>query len=137
MADIAEMNDPGVPFAIAVDAQATAATPDEWPGIVAPFAGRVARVDYIPKASITANGTNFFTLNIRNRGAAGSGTTATASRSWAATNSTAWVGEKFTLNATPANRRFNKGDVLTVERTVAASGLASPAATVVIWLVAS
>jgi hypothetical protein len=129
-----ELGSPGFPFVVAVDAQGTAATPDEWTGVVVPFAGRVTKVDWVPKAAVTANGTNFVALNVRNRGNLGTGTTLVATRSYAATNSVAFKPETLTLNATPANLKVAAGDSLTVERIVTASGVATPAGTVIIWI---
>lgn len=137
MSSLQELSDPGLPIAIYVPGQATAGTVDEFTGFVAPFSGRITKVQWIPKAAVTANGSNFFTLNIRNRGAAGAGTTLAWSRSYAATNSVAFVGENGTLNATAANRRFVSGDNITIERLVTGTGLAMPAGTVVIWIAAN
>lgn len=136
MSALEEIGGDGVPFAVYVPGQATAGTVDEFTGIVAPFAGRITKVQWIPKAAVTANGGNFFTLNIRNRGQAGAGTTVAWSRSYAATNSVAFVGETGT-NGVIANRRVAKNDNLTIERTVTGTGLAMPAGTVVIWIAAN
>jgi hypothetical protein len=137
MSALEELGGNGLPFAIYVPGQATAGTADEFTGIVAPFSGRITKVEWIPKAAITANATNYFTLNIRNRGAGGAGSTIAWSRAYSATNSTAFVAETGT-NGSPTNRRVAKGDNLTIERTVSnATGLAMPAGTVVIWLAAN
>lgn len=137
MSALQELGTPGFPFVVSIDAQATAGTADEWTAFVAPYAGRITKVDWIPKAAVTANGTNYFTLNVRNRGANGSGTTLAATRAYSATNSTALKGESFTVSGTRANTVVAAGDTITVERLVTGTGLASPAGTVVIWLVAS
>lgn len=134
MSSLQELGGLGFPLVVTVAGQATAATPDEFTGVVAPFSGRITRVQWIPKAAVTANATNFFTLNIRNRGQAGVGTTVAATRAYSTTNSVAFAGEQFTLSGTPANLKVVAGDSLTVERTVAASGLAMPAGTVIIWI---
>ncbi len=134
MSSLQELTGRGFPLVVTVAGQATAGTPDEFTGVVAPFAGRVTRVEWIPKAAVTANGTNFFTLNLRNRGQAGAGTTVAATRAYSATNSVAFAGETFTLSGTPANLRVVAGDSLTVERTVGGTGLAMPAGTVIIWI---
>ena len=134
MTALTELTGDGLPFAVYVPGQATAGTADEFTGIVAPYAGRITKVQWIPKAAITANATNFFTINIRNRGAGGAGSTVAWTRAYSATNSTAFVGETGTLGA-PATRRVAAGDNLTIERTVSnATGLAMPAGTVVIWI---
>lgn len=109
---------------IAVPGQATASTVDEFSGVVAPINMKVTGVKWIPAAAITANGTNYFTLTLRNR-TTGAGTALLAQRSYAATNSVAFVAETLTLEAA-ANLLVAAGDVLTVEKLVAASGLAMP-----------
>jgi len=134
MSSLQELTGLGFPLPITVAGQATAGTADEFTGVVAPFSGRVTRVQWIPKAAVTANATNFFTLNLRNRGQAGAGTTVVATRAYSATNSTAFAGETFTLSGTPANRTVVAGDSLTVERTIGGTGLAMPAGTVIVWI---
>ncbi len=101
-----------------------------------PFDGYVTRVDLVPRAAITANGTNFGTITVQDKGVLGSGNTAVASRSWAATNSVAGTKELATLNATPANREVKAGDQLQVVHTTAGTGLALPAISVLITFLA-
>lgn len=117
-------------FPISVAGQGTAGTPDEFIAMVAPFDLKITGVKWIPAAAITANATNYFTLTLRNRGAAAAGTALPAQRSYAATNSTALVSEAMTLSATAADLNVAAGDVLTVEKLVTASGLAMPDGTV-------
>lgn len=116
-------------FVIAVAGQGTAGTADEFTGFVAPFNLKITVVKWIPSAAITANGTNYFTLTLRNR-TTGAGTAVPASRSYAATNSVAVVAEAMTLSSTAADLNVAAGDVLTVEKLVTASGLAMPKGTV-------
>ena len=105
-----------------------AGTAVEVPGLIAPFALQITGVKWVPGAAITANGTNFFTLTPRNRGAAGSGTVVPATaRSYAATNSVANVPEVLALSSTATDLQVAAGDVLTAHITHAASGLAVPA----------
>src|ERR1041384_2744854 len=118
MSSLQELAGNGFPFAVTIDAQGTAGTADEFTGVVVPFAGRITRVEFIPKAAITANASNFFTFNIRNRGQVGTGTPVAATRAWSATNSVAFKGETFTVSGTRANVVVAAGDVLTIERTV-------------------
>lgn len=111
------------------------ATPGDTATVVGPsmpWDGYVARVDIVPRAAITANATNFAALTLQNKGPLGSGSTAMASRSWAATNSVAGTRETATLNATQANREFKAGDVLQLARTIGGTGLATPALAVVL-----
>ena len=117
---------------IYVAGQATAATVDEFTGFRAPFRCTVTAVYWVPKAAITANGTNYFTLTVRNR-VAGAGTALPAQRSYAATNSVALTPEAMTLSSTASDLELAEGDLLTVEKLVTASGLAMPAGTVQVY----
>lgn len=130
MASLAELD--VLPVVVDVPGQTTPATADEFIVFAAPFRGRVVRVVWVPEAAITANGSNYFTLRVRNRGAAGSGNTNVASRSYATTNSVAFVAETATLDATASNLAFAAGDVLTVEKVNTGTGLAMPAGVVIL-----
>lgn len=118
-------------FPIFTPGQGTAGTADEWAGLIAPFPLIITGVKWVPHAAVTANGTNYFTLNLRNR-VAGAGAALAASRSYAATDSVAFVPEAMTLSGTAANLLVAAGDVLTVEKIVTASGLAMPDGLVVV-----
>lgn len=113
-------------FLIAVQGQATAGTADEFAGFVAPYNLKITGVKWIPAAAVTADPTNNFTLNLRNRGAAAAGAALPASRSYAATNSVAFVAEAMTLSATAADLLVSTGDVLTVSKVNTGTGLALP-----------
>ncbi|HEV2778550.1 MAG TPA: hypothetical protein VGX25_04045 [Actinophytocola sp.] len=113
-------------FILPVAGQATAGTADEFSGIVAPYNLKITAVKWIPAANVTADGTNYFTLNLRNRKGDASGTALAASRSYAATNSTAFVPEAMTLSGTAADLLVNAGDVLTVSKVNTGTGLAMP-----------
>lgn len=117
-------------FPIAVAGQATAATADEFPAMVAPFNMKITGVKWVPATAVTANGAAYFTLTLRNRGAAGAGAALPAQRSYAANNSAANVAEAMTLSATTADLNVAAGDVLTVEKLVTGAGLAMPDGTV-------
>lgn len=112
-------------FTIAVLGQATAGTADEWLGLVMPFRGRVTAVKWIPAAAVTADATHFTVVNLRNRGTDAAGADLVASRSYAATNSVAFVSEAMTLGAS-ALRDLDEGDVLTVSKVNTGNGLALP-----------
>lgn len=133
MSALRELSGDGFPIMATIVGQATAGTADEFPVGVAPFKGKVVRVDWIPAAAITADATNFFTLNLRNR-TTGAGNVNVAARSYAATNSVAFTREAVTLNATAANRLVAAGDALTVEKVNSGTGLAMPDGTVVVWV---
>lgn len=109
-----------------VPGQGTAATTDDWVLKVCDLKITVVAVKLVPNAAITANGTNFFDLALINKGAAAGGSTSMATRSWAATNSVAFVSESMTLSGTTANLNAAVGDVLDLARTVTAAGLAMP-----------
>jgi hypothetical protein len=93
----------------------------------APFAGRVSAVSIIPEAALTANGTNFRTFRVVNKGQNGSGSTvvATFATDTPATDDLAAFDEKsIPLSGTPANLNVAKNDVLAVDETIAGSGVA-------------
>lgn len=123
-----------VQFTIDVPGQATAATPDEWLALVAPFRGRVVQVDWVPSAAITAAAASF-NVTVRNR-QAGAGAVNIATRAYTATNGVAWTRETqpLVLLSAAANLVVAKNDVLTVEKTINAGGLAMPRGIVSIWI---
>jgi hypothetical protein len=122
------------PVEVAIAGQATAGTVDEFPLLRVPFACKLVAVYFVWKAAITANGTNYFAATIRNRGAAAAGTAVAATRSFIAGNAAAFVPEAGTLSTTAADLAFAAGDVLTCEKLVTASGLAMPAAAIILHL---
>jgi hypothetical protein len=101
-----------------------------------PRDARIAKVEIVPRASITFNGTNFATIAVQNKGVLGSGTTNIATRTWSAGSSVAGVKETLTLNVTPANLEVKAGDLLQVVHTSAASGLALPAISILVTYLA-
>lgn len=114
---------------IAIPAMAAAGTDDEFEICVA-GKNKVVGANWIPTAAVTANGTNYTTISVRNRGAAAAGTALPVSRSYAATNSAAHVAEAMTLSATAADLLLAAGDVITVQRLHTGTGVAVPAGTV-------
>ena len=100
-----------------------------------PFDAVVSKVEIVPRAAITFNATNFAVYTLQNKGGLGSGTTAIASRTWAAVSSVAGTKEAMTMNATAANREVKAGDQLQLARTIGAAGLATPAISVIVTLV--
>lgn len=102
--------------------------------VIVPHKAVITAAKWIPGAAITAHGTNFFTLSFRNR-VAGAGTAQWATaRAYSATNGVVSTPETLTLSATAANLAVAAGDVLAVEITHAASGLACPGGAVVVTL---
>lgn len=134
MSSIRELSD-GFPIVFELPAQGTAGdtstTQFTQPVLVD---GVVTKVELVPRAAITANGTNFATYTLQNKGALASGTTAVASRAWSATNSVAGTKELATLNATAANREVKAGDTLQLVRSVGGTGLATPAMSVIVTI---
>lgn len=95
----------------------------------------VQSVKFVPDAAITADGTNNSILTLTNKGT-GAGSTAVASRSWAATNSSAATEETFTLNATAANLAVTAGDNVALVKTHGGTGLILPSGRVFITYIA-
>ncbi|MGO1049787.1 hypothetical protein [Crossiella sp. CA198] len=120
-------------FRISVAGAGVASTPAEFPGFVVPFNAKVTSAKWVPESSITANGTNYFTLTLRNR-TTGAGAALPASRSYIATNSTALAPEAMTLSGTAADLNVAEGDHLSVEKLVTGTGLAMPAGVVMVAL---
>ncbi len=83
---------------------------------------------WVPGAAITANGSNYFTLSLRNRGSVdGSGTTVASTRSYAATNGVANKTETLTLDADETKLLAEAGDIITAGFAHTGTGLAIPA----------
>lgn len=109
-----------------VPAATKEATQDQVIG-EAPFAGTVSAASITPEAAGTANGTNYRTFKIVNKGAAGSGTTAVATfaTDTPTTDDLKAFDEKaLPLSGTAADLVVAAGDILAVVETVAAEGLA-------------
>lgn len=100
-----------------------------------PFNAVITAAKWIPGAAITANGTNFFTLSFRNRGAAGAGTVQWATaRAYSSVNGVANTPEALTLSSTASDLNIAAGDLVTVQVTHTASGLAVPAGVVALTI---
>lgn len=115
---------------VPVTGMAAAGTDAEQVAFVAPFNCVITAVRWIPSAAITANGTNYTTVSVRNRGAAGTGSALPASRSYATGNSSAWVGENMTLSGTASDLSLSAGDVVTVQMIHSGTGIQLPAGSV-------
>ena len=114
-------------YEVAMSAEGTAGTGQEQQICVAPWAGTLAGATYIPEAAVTGVATNNKSVNVRNRGAAGSGTTIMATLTFAAgTNGVAFDESTVALSGTAANLNFNQGDVLTASSTVNGTGMTLP-----------
>lgn len=109
-----------------------AASDLETPVLVAPYAGTVTTVEYIPRTTLTGANTESRTCSLINKGAAGSGTTAPALKAFvSAVNATANVPCTITNSSTAADLDIAAGDVLTWKSLhVGSTGLADPGGTV-------
>lgn len=126
----------GFGFPLAVNSAAYTATGDTTnAGPTMPFKGTVSKVTFVPSAAITANGSNFSTITVQNKGTNGlAGSTAVASRVWSAVNSVQSVEELLTLSGTAANLEVAAGDVLQFVQTHTGTGLAIAAGVFVVYL---
>jgi hypothetical protein len=94
---------------------------------VAPFAGTVTGVEYIPTTVLTGADTNSRTITVYNRGQAGAGTTVVATKAFTSgVNAPANDSTDITLTATGADLVVAEGDVLDWESLHVSSGLADP-----------
>lgn len=109
-------------------AAAAAGADNERNLIIAPFAGTVTAVQYVPDTILTGANTDSRTIVLVNKGAAGSGTTIVATRAFVSgQNIAADTVGAITLSATPANLVVAAGDVLAWQSThVGSTGLADP-----------
>lgn len=103
-----------------------AGTAIEWPQFVMPWNATITSLVWVPGAAVTANGTNFATISIRNRSTGGAGTVVAATRSYAATNSVAQVAETLTLSSTATDLQPAANDVLTISIAHSGTGLTIP-----------
>ena len=119
--------------AVQFPGQATAGTAYEQAVFVAPFRCQVQAAAWIPSAAVTGVASNFFTVNVRNRGAAGAGTAVPAALAFSnGTNASAQVPVALTLSGTAADLVLAAGDVLTAEKAVTGTGLAMPPGLIVV-----
>lgn len=106
--------------------QATAGTADEWPVFKPKRNAKILAVRFTPKSALTHDGTNFFTMNLRNRGQADAGTTAIATHALSAGDVAARAVDTLTMSATATDANVNAGDQLTVEKVNSGTGMALP-----------
>src|SRR4051812_27409747 len=99
----------------------------ESPLGVSKVTGTITRVSYIPVTVLTGANTNSRTLSVLNKGQAGSGTTATASKAFVSTvNAPALDETALTLSGTAADLDVAAGDVLSFKSLHVGTGLADP-----------
>lgn len=101
-----------------------------------PYAGKVASVYFAPDTAIVGADTNTRTLELRNRGQAGSGTTVVATITTNAAGGTlaAFDEKAIPLSGTPANLVVAEGDILEWHSVHVGTGLADPGGLVVVEL---
>lgn len=131
---------------VTVPAVGTAGNDQEIPaGVVQLAAGRAAgaagsgatgvvtAVRYVPNANYTGAATNYRSFQVRNKGAAGAGTTVVAQLDGVnGTNLTAFDEAAITLSGTAANLVVNDGDVLSSYSLHVGTGLADPGGKLII-----
>lgn len=100
----------------------------------APFRAVVTAVKFIADAAVTGATTDAPTLTLKNRGAAGAGTTAVAAKAFiTGEDMVAFAPEDITISATAADLLLAEGDCLSIDKSVAGSGTVVPAGTVVVY----
>lgn len=98
-----------------------------------PFRAVVTEAYFIPDSAITGHTTNNMTLQLTNRGSAGAGTTAVASLAFTSgVNGTAFDAKALTVDT--ALDEVAAGDVLSLDKAEAGTGLALPAGKAVVVL---
>lgn len=100
---------------------------------IAPCAGTIVGVTYIPDATITGAATNNRTVSIVNKGTAGSGTATAATLTFASgTNAAAHDEKVIPLSATESDLVVAEGDVLAFVSAHANTGIADPGGQVIV-----
>lgn len=107
--------------------QATAGTDTSFAFGVAPWPATVTSVTFTPNAAITGANTNTRAIRVRNKGAAGSGTTVVAELQFdSGVNASAFVEKTIPLSGTAANLQLATGDVLEIFSDSVGTGQADP-----------
>lgn len=110
-------------------------TSTEFALAIGPFAGSVLSVSFTPDALVTGVNTDTRKWTVKNKGAAGAGTTAAASlQANSGVNAPAFDEKAITLDSTAANRAFAQDDVLSWHSEAVGTGLADPGGLVKIVL---
>lgn len=106
----------------------TANADDKFVVGVAPFAGTVTAVTFIPEADITGAATNHRALRVRNCGSVdGTGTTVIAELAFDnGVNATAFTAKTIPLSATAANLVVAAGDVIQLFSDAVLTGITDP-----------
>lgn len=113
--------------------QATAGTPIEQPLFRCPVRMVITAVEFIPNTAYTGDNTNYFTLNIRNRGQLAAGTAIPAALAFVTgVDGVALTPKALTISGTAAALACAANDNITAQKAVTASGLACPPGIVVV-----
>lgn len=112
---------------------ATAAATIEQVLFRAPCRGVITAVELTPNTTQAGANTNYFTVNVRNRGAAGAGTGVPAALAFTSgVDLTALTPKTLTLSGTSSVLAVAEGDVITAEKAVTGTGLACPAGAITV-----
>jgi hypothetical protein len=111
----------------------------DFSGVIrAEYAGTVTSVKYAPVAAITGAATHNRTVNVRNRGQSGTGTTVVATLNFGnGVNAAAFDEKTITLSSTAADLVVAEGDILEVESLHVGNGIADPGGTVFVEITRS
>lgn len=102
---------------------------------VAPFAGTISGISFIPTAAITGANTNTRKHDIINKGQAGSGTVKPATLQYnSGVNAVAFDEKAYTLSVTAADLVVAAGDVLVFESTHVGTGIVDPPGRVIVTI---
>lgn len=128
---LAQLNDSGANpeyVKVAADAAASTVTAETAFHKAGSFARKIAKIEFVPSAALTANDTNFATLIVGKRSAAGGARTTlkqvTTAIAGGTGNWTAFVAVDFGVLTVSS---LAAGDSITLEITKAAAGVAVPA----------
>ena len=117
---------------------AAADATEDWTVFVAPCAGLIRKLSWVPNADVTGAATNHFSISFVNKGTDGNGSTAVGSTVTYdnGTNATDF-NEVYCLNpATTSAATVRKDEVIAFRRTKVGTGLAMPEGAVVVEFVA-
>ena len=109
----------------------------EWPVFCAPDACKVLQVQIVPQSTITGTDTNSMNLNLRNKGAAGTGTTELGNVDFEnGTDATGYDALDILADTAIASATaLSQGDVLGLQRELVSGGLAMPELIVIVTFV--
>jgi len=101
-----------------------------------PDAVTIVSIYILPDAAITAHAANYFTLTVQNKGTDGSGTDSVASLAFdtPTTDDVAQYATK-SLGAISGFGTMSAGEALTIKKTIAVDGMASPDMTIMVYYV--